>query len=389
MHLIWVLHFPLIFEQYDQAACDVALFWGMKMPDITNLELREEITRLQDRLTVLMADRQKDAELAAQATDRLNLFEAMLEIIPVGVVLADNNGQIILGNSVVEKMLRHPVLNSEGPDAYGEWISYHADGQRVASAEYPLARVIREGADYSEIDVNYQRGDRSKFWMRIIGKPVMDRQGARIGAVVALVDVDREHQLVEQQKILIGELNHRVKNAFSVVKSIVSMSLRKERLPPGLRETIEQRLDAYAKAHAKLVGSEWEQTDLAQIVKDIAVNIGGDRILFDGPKVNLPSRDALALSMAFYELSTNAVKYGALSIEGGSVAVTWNVTPQDGGQVLIIDWSERNGPEVVAPQEEGFGTFIIDTALTMETGGEVSMSYDASGYVWRCQLTID
>lgn len=359
------------------------------MPDITNLELREEITRLQDRLTVLMADRQKDAELAAQATDRLNLFEAMLEIIPVGVVLADNNGQIILGNSVVEKMLRHPVLNSEGPDAYGEWISYHADGQRVASAEYPLARVIREGADYSEIDVNYQRGDRSKFWMRIIGKPVMDRQGARIGAVVALVDVDREHQLVEQQKILIGELNHRVKNAFSVVKSIVSMSLRKERLPPGLRETIEQRLDAYAKAHAKLVGSEWEQTDLAQIVKDIAVNIGGDRILFDGPKVNLPSRDALALSMAFYELSTNAVKYGALSIEGGSVAVTWNVTPQDGGQVLIIDWSERNGPEVVAPQEEGFGTFIIDTALTMETGGEVSMSYDASGYVWRCQLTID
>jgi two-component sensor histidine kinase len=352
------------------------------MPDSINAELRDEIARPQSRLVDMSAETQK-------AVDRLNLFEAMLEIIPVGVVLADVNGRIILGNSVVEAMVRHPVLNSEGPDDYGEWISFHKDGRRVESAEYPLAKVIGEGAEYSEIDVNYQRGDDTKFWMRIIGKPVLGSQGERIGAAVALVDVDREHQLAEQQKILIGELNHRVKNAFSVVKSIVSMSLRKERLPHGLRETIEQRLDAYAKAHAKLVGSEWDQADLVQIIKDTAVNIGGERITFDGPQANLPSREALALSMAFYELSTNAVKYGALSVENGAVAVTWGLKARDGKQVLTINWNERNGPAVVAPKEEGFGTFIIDTALAMETGGEVSMSYDVSGYAWRFQLTLD
>lgn len=359
------------------------------MPDAVNAELRDEIARLQDRLNEISADNQKARKLATQTADRLSLFEAMLEIIPVGVVLADVNGRIILGNSVVETMVRHPVLNSEGPDDYGGWISYHADGRRVESAEYPLAKVISEGADYSEIDVNYQRGDDTLFWMRIIGKPVLDTQGERIGAVVALVDVDREHKLVEQQKILIAELNHRVKNAFSVVKSIVSMSLRKEKLPHGLRETIEKRLDAYSRAHSKLIGSEWEHADITQIFKDIAVNIGGDRITLDGPKAILPSRDALALSMALYELSTNAVKYGALSNEGGSVEVTWDLAPHEGKQILTIDWNERNGPEVVVPQDEGFGKFIIDTALTMETGGEVSMSYDASGYAWRFKLTLD
>lgn len=358
------------------------LFWRTDMPNAINAELRDEIARLRDSLDQASAAN-------AMAADRLNLFEAMFEIIPVGVVLADVQGRIILGNTVVETMVRHPVLNSEGPDDYGGWVSYHQDGRRVESSEYPLAKVIGEGADHAEIDVHYQRGDNTKFWMRIIAKPVLDTQGERIGATVALVDVDREHQLAEQQKILIGELNHRVKNAFSVVKSIVSMSLRKETLPLGLQKTIEQRLDAYARAHEKLVGSEWDQADLAQIVKDIAVNIGGDRIALDGPNINLPSREALALSMAFYELSTNAVKYGALSEESGTVSVTWDVASVDGKQVLTIKWNERNGPKVVIPQDKGFGTFIIDTALTMETGGEVSMSYNATGYAWRFQLALD
>ncbi|WP_458792815.1 HWE histidine kinase domain-containing protein [Yoonia sp. MH D7] len=359
------------------------------MPEQMNAELRLEITRLQDQLSETLAEKQKDADRAERASNRLNLLEAMLEIIPVGVVLADEKGQIVLGNSNVEKMLRHQVMNSENPAAYGDWISFHADGRRVESHEYPLAKVVSENHDYAEIDVNYQRGDASKFWLRIIGQPVIGNQGERIGAVVALIDVDREHQLAEQQKILIGELNHRVKNAFSVVKSIVSMSMRKEGLPKSVRETIEARLDAYAKAHAKLVGSQWEQADLGQIIQDVAGNIGAERIIFDGPAVNLPSREALALSMALYELSTNAVKYGALSNSNGRIVVSWTLTPQDGQVRLAINWTEYDGPKVAMPSEPGFGSFIIDTALTMETGGEVTMAYNPAGYTWDFVLQLD
>lgn len=359
------------------------------MPNSTDSELRQEILQLQNRLALLAADQERDAELAEEAANRLNLFEAMLEIIPVGVVLTDLNGRIVMGNKAVEKMLRHPVLHSDNAEEYGEWVSFHEDGRRVESHEYPLAQVVTKGADHSELDVNYQRGDGSRFWMRIIGQPVLDKAGDRIGAVVALIDVDREHQLAEQQKILIGELNHRVKNAFSVVKSIVSMSLRKGHIPGEVRKTIDDRLDAYAKAHAKLVGSEWDHADLAKTVEDIVVNIAGDRVRYGGPQVDLPSRQALAISMALYELSTNAIKYGALSVARGKIHLTWRLTTDPDHRVLSIDWVERDGPEAVEPQEEGFGSFIIDRALSMETGGTVDVSHPTQGLEWHLEMPLD
>lgn len=353
------------------------------MPNSTDAELRQEILRLQDRISMLAADQERNAELAREAASRLNLFEAMLEIVPVGVVLSDVKGQIIMGNKKVEEMVRHPVLHSGDAESYGEWVSYHEDGTRVESYEYPLAKVVTEGAEYCELDVNYQRGDESLFWMRIIGQPVHDKAGVRIGAVVALIDVDRENQLAAQQKLLIGELNHRVKNAFSVVKSIVSMSLRKEAIPEGLRRKIDERLDAYAKAHAKLVGSDWDHADLQQIVEDIVVNIGASRVEFGGPQVDLPSRQALAISMALYELATNAVKYGSLSVPDGKVYLTWQIMDHDNIRKVSIKWVERGGPETVTPSGKGFGSFIIDRALSMETGGEVSISYTTSGLEWH------
>ncbi len=352
------------------------------MPNSSDAELRQEILLLQNRITVLAADQERDAGLAEEAANRLNLFEAMLEIVPVGVVLTDVNGRIVLGNKVVEKMTHHPVLHSSDTHSYGEWISYHADGRRVQSHEYPLAQVVVKGAEHAELDVNYQRGDGSKFWMRIIGQPVLDKTGERIGAVVALIDVDREHQLVEQQKILIAELNHRVKNAFSVVKSIVSMSLRKEDIPDGLRRKIDERLDAYAKAHSKLVGADWDHADLQKIVEEIVINIGGDRVRYDGPAVDLPSRQALAISMALYELATNAVKYGSLSASDGKVDLTWSITDNDNSREVLLKWVERDGPEVVVPKGKGFGSFVIDRALSMETSGTVDVSYSASGFEW-------
>ena len=359
------------------------------MPNSTDSELRQEILRLQNRITVLAADQERDSGLAEEAANRLNLFEAMLEIVPVGVVLTDVNGGIVMGNKAVEKMLRHPVVHSESALDYDGWVSFHKDGSRVQSHEYPLAQVVTQGVDHAELDVNYQRGDATKFWMRIIGQPVLDKTGTRIGAVVALIDVNREHQLAEQQKVLIAELNHRVKNAFSVVKSIVSMSLRTKDIPSGLRREIDDRLDAYAKAHAKLVGSDWDHADLAQIVEDIVVNIGGDRVRLDGPAVQLPSRHALAISMALYELATNAIKYGSLSVPDGTVDFTWAISDGKSNREIVMKWAERNGPEAVIPEEKGFGSFIIDRALSAETGGDVELSYSASGFAWSLKMPIE
>lgn len=358
------------------------------MSDATEQSLKKQIEDLQNRLGEMIDDREREAMLARRASDRINLLEAMMEIVPVGVVVADNNGRIIMGNNAVEQIVRHPVLHSHDVDAYGEWISFHENGEQVQSHEYPLSRVIRDNEEYSELDVHYQRGDGSLLWMRIVGRPVRDNSGERLGAAVALIDINRERQLMEQQKLLIGELNHRVKNAFSVVKSIVSQSLRKIEIPRGLRQTIDQRLDAYAAAHSKLVGSSWDHAPLDMIARDIVSKIAGRRARIVGAPVMLPSRQALALSMAFYELTTNAVKYGALSTPEGEVSLSWDVTEESDGHMLSIQWVERNGPPVVTPQEKGFGSFIIDRALAMETSGSVEGTYDPEGFKWQLQMPV-
>ena len=356
------------------------------MENATNAELLQEVQRLKEQIKTLTADQERKAALAADAAARLTQIEAMLEIVPVGVVLTDANGRILMGNKVVETMLRHPVLHSADAESYGEWVSYHADGSRVQSHEYPLAQVVNSGAENVQLDVSYQRGDDTRFWLRIIGQPVRNKAGAQIGAVVALIDIDREHRLVEQQQLLIGELNHRVKNAFSVVKSIVSMSLRKEKIPSGLRTKIDERLDAYATAHGKLVGTEWDHADLSKIVDDTVVKIGGGRVKVNGPQIDLPSRQALAISMALYELTTNAIKYGALSTGEGEVAITWAHVCDGDKSEVTLDWVERGGPKVVVPSEKGFGSFVIDRALAIETGGEVQMTYLEDGLEWHLTM---
>ena len=356
-----------------------------QMPTRSREDLIAEIQSLQAALN----DDGAPSRPSRESRRRLALMEAVMETVPVGVVLADETGRIVHGNSLVEEMVRHPVLHSADAESYGEWISYHADGRRVESHEYPLARVIRDGEERSVLDVHYQRGDGTRFWMRIIGQPVRDEDGALIGATVALVDIDEERRLEEAQSLLIAELNHRVKNAVSVVKSIVSQSLRKGSVPRGLRETIDRRLDAYAGAHARLIGRDWDSATLRETAEEVLTGIGDGRIVCDGPDLVLPARQALAMSMAFYELATNAVKYGALSVPEGRVALSWNLTNVKERCLLDISWTETGGPAPTAPTEKGFGSFVTGRALQFETSGKIETGYPASGFQWRLTMPLE
>lgn len=359
------------------------------MTNIPPNDLETEIVQLKDALATALTSRESDTTAAIAATHKLTLLESMMETVPVGVVLADVSGQIIHGNRHVETMLRHPVLHSSDVDSYGEWISFHEDGRKVESHEYPLSQVLREGKTRSEIAVHYQRGDGSRFWMRIIGEPVLDGDNQLIGATVALIDIDEERRLRASQEVLIAELNHRVKNAFAVVKSIVSQSLRKVHVSDEFRHTIDKRLDAYASSHAKLIGTNWDFAPISAIAEEILTPIGGDRIHIVGPKVNLPSRQALAFSMAFYELATNAVKYGALSASSGTIDVTWKLREEDRSKFLDLGWVERGGPIPEQPSQTGFGSFITQRALQAETGGTVCSLYPAEGFEWSIRMPLD
>ena len=344
------------------------------MPNRTNAELVAEITRLTDALTT-----ERARPTMAELERRLLVYNAMLDTVPIGVVMADHQGRIIYGNSHVEEMLRHPVQFSDDYDSYHQWTSFHADGRQVESHEYPLARILRDGETQAELVVNYQRGDGTMMWMRIIGREIVDETGERIGATVALVDMQNQKELEQTQQLLIRELNHRVKNAFAVVQSIIAQSARKSELPEDVTNALIGRVGAYATAHARLLGIRDERIGLAGVVSDTVTPIAGERLITNGPAVALPEKAMTLMALVFYELATNATKYGALAVPGGTVTVSWDIIDGE----LHIDWVERGGPMVVAPTRKGFGSTIIDRALTAETGGRVQLDYAPAGFEWH------
>lgn len=134
-------------------------------------------------------------------------LQAILDHVPVGVVFAEApTGKITMGNPYVEKLVRHPVLHSTDVSDYGRWVSYHEDGRRVQSADYPLARVFKTG-EPALGEYHYQRGDGTLAWLRLVAAPIRDRQEKLLGAVVAMIDIDKEKRA--EQRILESERRFR------------------------------------------------------------------------------------------------------------------------------------------------------------------------------------
>jgi two-component system sensor kinase FixL len=156
---------------------------------------------------VSVEDRKRAEEaLAAREAQLRTIFDT----VPVGLILAElPSGRILEGNSHVETMLRHPVLHSPDIHSYGEWIAFHADGRRVESHEYPLARMVL-GEEEPSLDVHYRRGDGTFFWGRVSGRPVRDAAGIVVGGVVALLDIDAERKAREEVDRKLHRLQNRL-----------------------------------------------------------------------------------------------------------------------------------------------------------------------------------
>jgi two-component sensor histidine kinase len=190
----------------------------------------------------------------------------------------------------------------------------------------------------------------------------------------------RAHQ---RQQLMINELNHRVKNTLFTVQSLARQSLGRPADTPGLH-AFNERIMALARAHDLLTQSVWEGADLKEILEE-TLEPYLDRTVLAGPPVALTPNAALALSMVFHELGTNAVKYGALSVPEGSVTVVWHVDP---GALhrLTLHWEERGGPTVSPPARKGFGSRLIAASLKSDLAGEARVDYRSSGLV--CVLTL-
>lgn len=185
------------------------------------------------------------------------------------------------------------------------------------------------------------------------------------------------------QKLLLDELNHRVKNTLATVQSIAAQSLRHGTDVGSVRQSFEARLIALSQAHNLLTRDNWRGASLAELLRSELSPYGGDhgeRIVVGGEHVWLAPDTAVALGMAFHELATNAVKYGSLSNEDGRVHVTWTVHGTGPRQLRIV-WREQGGPPVAPPDRRGFGSRVIVGGLAHQLDGVVDLDFAPNGVV--------
>jgi PAS domain S-box-containing protein len=225
-------------------------------------------------------------------------------------------------------------------------------------------------------------------WLRCEGVPRLSDTGKFLGYTGCNLDITEAKLAEEHLRLLVNELNHRVKNTLATVQSIASQSLRNAPTPMSARSAIEQRLIALSRAHDVLTRENWEGASLREVVDQaIEPYQGQGKGRFDvfGFDVRLPPQMALAIAMALQELCTNAVKYGALSNETGRVGITWILESSPNGPRLEMCWEEMGGPPVSPPQRRGFGTRLIERSLAQELNGTVWIEFAPGGVV--CSLS--
>jgi len=232
-------------------------------------------------------------------------------------------------------------------------------------------------------DVEFRTRDEDR-WVQAYGTLVRTRSGRPFKLAGVVRDVtDRKRAFDEletserRQKLLVNELNHRVKNTLATVQSIAALTARRAASVEEFGTQFQARLMALSETHNLLTAQGWEQATLRDLIAKEMRPYSPDQFRLQGPDVMMAAPQALAMGMIIHELATNAAKHGALSVDGGSVVVAWSEAAADGRHSL--DWIERDGPPVSAPSRTGFGSRLITTSLKGDLDGEAEMDWLKTG----------
>ncbi len=262
------------------------------------------------------------------------------------------------------------------------WLAHvHPDDRAAATSAFDS--LVAGGEPY-DIEYRAVADDGSVRWVssKAIAQAGPDGAARRVIGVHA--DVTAAKMEERQRRLLIDELNHRVKNTLATVQSIASQTLRSNQPPAEVKKAFEGRLMALSRAHDILTRESWDGASLRDVVAACVEAHGGadgGRIGIDGPDLRLAPRVALALALCLQELATNATRHGSLSAPGGRVDVTWGLVPGDGPRRFVLRWEESGGAPVEPPSRRGFGTKLIERSLAHEFGEDARLEFAPGGVV--------
>jgi PAS domain S-box-containing protein len=342
------------------------------------------ITDLTQTLAAVRDVAEARAKLAIEAArhESDERYRLILESTTDYAIMAiDLLGRVTIWNSGAQRMLGWSVDEAVGKPMPG---LLPTEDEGAADSESALLR--KHGR--AELERWQARKDGSQFWVNALTMPLLGSDGDVIGFLRILQDRTERRQADLNQHTLINELNHRVKNTLSTVQSIVTLTLRDAASALHAREALEDRLMALSRAHDVLTRESWEGAELSEIVAQAVApyqTSDAPRIRIDGEPVRLSPRLALAIAMALQELTTNAVKYGALSDVDGKLDITWTIVGLD----LRLVWRERDGPPVTPPKRRGFGSRLIERSLAADFKGGSEIEFAPTGVVCVINAQVD
>jgi two-component sensor histidine kinase len=185
------------------------------------------------------------------------------------------------------------------------------------------------------------------------------------------------------------ELRHRTKNMLAIVQSLVNQTLRGDVPLDQARDTLSERLMGMGKAVDLLLENDWEAARIDEIAARALVHRArfSQRLVVEGPQIQIGPGAAMSLSLALHELESNAIKHGAFSTANGSVRIAWAVGSTDPARWFRLEWREEGGTAVQPPTRQGFGTKLLSSAVARRVGGKADLDYKPQGLVWTLQAS--
>jgi len=308
--------------------------------------------------------------------DSAGLVHAIAEASPAMLWMGDADGKCVFLNKALREFWG---VNPVRLDAFDWTSTVHPDDAGVLGG--PFAEAMAAHTPFV-VEARYRRADGAYRTMRTEANPRFADDGGSLGMSGVKTDITEQQAAVAHSRMLMSELNHRTKNLLTVVQALARQTARGAK-PDEFVQALDRRLLSLGASNDLLLRNDWGGVwldELAQAQLAFIPDLLGTRVLTAGPRLRIASQGAQALGMALHELSTNSLKYGALSVPEGQVRLQWEA-PVGGG--WSIDWREHNPNPVTPPKHKGFGHRVIVDMVSSTFDATVELNYAAPGFHWR------
>lgn len=337
---------------------------------------REELQSVNEELTTVNGELAHRVQDLTRATSDLMNF---LESTQIATVFLDNDQRVMNFTPAITQVLHLVETDVGRPIA-------HIKARIPIENLYDDVRKVQRTLASAERELTAPDSG-TRYIIRILPYRSIDNFIA--GVVITFIDVTAITRAEERQRLLLAELQHRVRNTLGVVRSIARRSAETSTSVEDYASHLDGRLNAFARTQAMVTRDPEGGVDLEYLVVEELLGYNaheGEQLRVSGPAVRFQPKAAETFALAIHELATNAIKYGALSQPSGGVDVSWRVDDAADPTQLIFDWREKGGPSVKSPRRKGFGSELLERTLAFELKGRTTLTYNGSGL--HCTIAI-